>query len=91
MFPNRNVILHYLYWKIDFIQVLIHKGVNVAISYLDEYEDAEKTLRMIEEEGAKGILIPGDVSEKKHCQYVVDQTLREFGKLDIVVNKAAQQ
>src|SRR5690606_27893248 len=67
------------------------EGANVAVSYLDEYEDAEKTLRLIEEKGARGILIPGDVSEKQHCKYVVDQTLRVFGKLDIVVNNAAQQ
>lgn len=67
------------------------EGANVAISYLDEYEDAEKTLRLIEERGAKGILIPGDVSGKEHCQYVVNQTVRVFGKLDIVVNNAAQQ
>lgn len=67
------------------------EGANVAIAYLDEYEDAEKTLRLIEERGAKGILIPGDVSDKKHCVYVVQQTVRVFGKLDIVVNNAAQQ
>jgi NAD(P)-dependent dehydrogenase (short-subunit alcohol dehydrogenase family) len=67
------------------------EGANVAISYLDEYEDAEKTLRLVEENGAKGILIPGDVSEKQHCQYVVDQTVRVFGKLDILVNNAGQQ
>src|SRR5690606_16784989 len=67
------------------------EGAKVGIAYLDEYEDAEKTKRWIEENGAKGILIPGDVSEKKHCQYVVEQTIRVFGKLDIVVNNAAQQ
>src|SRR5690554_5268803 len=67
------------------------EGANVAISYLEEYEDAEKTLRLVEEKGAKGILIPGDVSDKNHCQYVVEQTVRVFGKLDIVVNNAAQQ
>jgi len=67
------------------------EGANISISYLDEYEDAEKTLRLIEERGAKGILIPGDVSDKAHCQYVVQQTIRVFGKLDIVVNNAAQQ
>lgn len=67
------------------------EGANVAIAYLDEYEDAEKTLRLIEEKGARGILIPGDVSDKKHCDYAVQQTVRVFGKLDIVVNNAAQQ
>src|SRR5690606_35765943 len=45
----------------------------------------------IEEKGARGILIPGDVSDKKHCDYAVQQTVRVFGKLDIVVNNAAQQ
>lgn len=67
------------------------EGANIAIAYLDEYEDAEKTLRLVEEKGAKGILIPGDVSDKKHCQYVVNQVIRVFSKLDIVVNNAAQQ
>lgn len=67
------------------------EGANVAIAYLNEYEDAEKTLRLIEEKGAKGILIPGDVSDRKHCFYAVQQTIRVFGKLDIVVNNAAQQ
>lgn len=67
------------------------EGANIAVSYLDEYEDAEKTLRLIEERGAKAILIPGDVSDKAHCQYVVQQTIRVFGKLNIVVNNAAQQ
>ena len=67
------------------------EGADVAIAYLDEYEDAEKTLRLIEENGGKGILIPGDVSHRKHCQYVIDQTVRVFGKLDIVINNAAQQ
>lgn len=67
------------------------EGANVAIAYLNEYEDAEKTLRLIEEKGAKGILIPGDVSDREHCFYAVQQTIRVFGKLDIVVNNAAQQ
>ena len=67
------------------------EGANVAIAYLNEYEDAEKTLRLIEEKGAKGILIPGDVSNREHCFYAVQQTVRVFGKLDIVVNNAAQQ
>lgn len=67
------------------------EGAHVAIAYLNEYEDAEKTLRLIEEKGAKGILIPGDVSDRKHCFYAVQQTIRVFGKLDIVVNNAAQQ
>src|SRR5690606_24079291 len=67
------------------------EGANISISYLEEYEDAEQTLRLVEEHGAKGILIPGDVSDKGHCQYVVAQTIRVFGKLDIVVNNAAQQ
>ncbi len=67
------------------------EGANVAIAYLDEHEDAEETLRLIEKEGAKGILIPGDVSKKEHCNHVVQQTVQEFGRLDIVVNNAAQQ
>src|SRR5690554_3609581 len=67
------------------------EGADVSISYLDEHEDAEKTRELIEETGARCILISGDVSEKQHCQNLVDQTLKSFGKLDIVVNNAAQQ
>jgi NAD(P)-dependent dehydrogenase (short-subunit alcohol dehydrogenase family) len=67
------------------------EGADVAIVYLDEKEDAAITRRRIEELGRKCLTIAGDVSEESFCQSAVDQTLEEFGHLDIVVNNAAEQ
>ncbi|SDJ55979.1 SDR family oxidoreductase [Salimicrobium halophilum] len=67
------------------------EGADVAISYLEENEDAEETARLVEEEGKKALLLPGDVGDEKHCQDLVDKTMSEFGKLDILVNNAAEQ
>lgn len=67
------------------------QGADVAISYLDEHEDAKETKWQVENEGQKCLLIPGDVSSEQHCIDIVEQTVKEFGRLDIVVNNAAVQ
>lgn len=67
------------------------EGASVAISYLDETQDAEKTQQVVEEMGQRCVLIPGDLSAEKHCQYIIERTLKEFGRLDILVNNAAVQ
>lgn len=69
------------------------EGADVAISYLneEEEEDARDTAKWVEEAGQKALLLPGDISEAQHCQELVDQTAREFGRLDILVNNAAFQ
>ncbi|MCA0972336.1 SDR family oxidoreductase [Halobacillus litoralis] len=67
------------------------EGADVAIVYLDEHEDAEKTKQLVEQQGQKAILIPGDVGEETFCQTVVQQTIKAFGKIDILVNNAAEQ
>lgn len=67
------------------------EGADVAISYLDEHKDAEETKKFIEKEGRRCILIPGDVGEESHCQEIIRQVIEEFGKLDILVNNAAEQ
>ncbi|MBD1935542.1 MULTISPECIES: SDR family oxidoreductase [Cyanophyceae] len=67
------------------------EGANVAIAYLNEHDDAEETKRLIEQEGRKCITIPGDIGDEKVCQQAVQQTVDEFGKLDILVNNAAEQ
>ncbi|MBD1927285.1 SDR family oxidoreductase [Trichocoleus sp. FACHB-90] len=67
------------------------EGANVAISYLNEHDDAQETKRLIEQEGRKCIAIPGDIGDEKVCQQAVQQTVDEFGKLDILVNNAAEQ
>lgn len=67
------------------------EGANVAICYLDEHEDAQETKRAVEKYERECLLIPGDIRSEKVCQEVVQQTLNQFGKLDILVNNAAVQ
>jgi NAD(P)-dependent dehydrogenase (short-subunit alcohol dehydrogenase family) len=67
------------------------EGADVAISYLDEHSDAEETRRLVEKEGRRCILIPGDVGDESHCREAVERTVRELGRLDILVNNAAEQ
>lgn len=67
------------------------EGADVAIVYLDEHEDAEKTKQLVESYGTHCLLIPGDVAEEHFCEQAVHETLQAFGKLDIVINNAAQQ
>ncbi|MBA80725.1 MULTISPECIES: SDR family oxidoreductase [unclassified Leeuwenhoekiella] len=67
------------------------EGAKVAISYLNEDEDARETAEAIEAEGGEVLLIPGDIQSESHCQSIIDQTLEKFGKLDIIVNNAAFQ
>lgn len=67
------------------------EGADVAVSYLNEDEDAEETRRLVEEAGRKCILIKGDISEEKHCKDIIKQSFDAFGKLDVLVNNAAYQ
>ncbi len=67
------------------------EGADIAIVYLNEHIDAAATKAMVEQEGKQCILIPGDVSNPKFCQYAVQATVDEFGKLNVLVNNAAFQ
>ncbi len=67
------------------------EGADVVIVYLNEHDDAEETKLMVEKEGRKCLLIPGDVSLKDFCTLAVQLTVKEFGKLDVLVNNAAFQ
>jgi len=67
------------------------EGADVAIAYLDEHQDAEEAKRLVEAEGARCILIPGNLREKRNCTAAVEKTVEAFGKLDVLVNNAAHQ
>ncbi|MBW3111989.1 MULTISPECIES: SDR family oxidoreductase [Bacillaceae] len=67
------------------------EGAHVAISYLDEHEDANKTKELVEAEGVRCILFPGDIGSSTFCKDILNKTISEFGKLDILVNNAAEQ
>jgi NAD(P)-dependent dehydrogenase (short-subunit alcohol dehydrogenase family) len=67
------------------------EGADVAIVYLDEHEDAEETRRQVEAEGRRCLLMAGDAGDEAFCQQTVEQTVEAFGRLDILVNNAAEQ
>ncbi|MEC0180725.1 SDR family oxidoreductase [Paenibacillus peoriae] len=67
------------------------EGADVAIVYLNEHKDAEETKRQVEQEGRKCVLIPGDIGDDQFAKKAVQQTVNDLGKLDIVVNNAAEQ
>ena len=67
------------------------EGAHVAISYLEETEDARDTKAAVEAEGRKCLLLPGDVSDPSQCKDAVQKTVETFGSLDILVNNAAFQ
>ena len=67
------------------------EGADVAISYLEEHEDARETARLVEEAKRRALLLPGDVADPQHCASIVEKTAGTFGRLDVLVNNAAFQ
>jgi NAD(P)-dependent dehydrogenase (short-subunit alcohol dehydrogenase family) len=67
------------------------EGADCGIVYLDEHADARETQRAVEAEGRRCLLIAGDVTDLSFCEKAVDDTLKKFGRLDILVNNAAFQ
>ncbi|ALC80658.1 MULTISPECIES: SDR family oxidoreductase [Bacillus] len=74
------------------VAVLFSKeGANVAVVYLNEKEDAQKTKELVEKEGTSCLLIEGDVGDEAFCNEAAAQTKNTFGSIDILVNNAAEQ
>jgi NAD(P)-dependent dehydrogenase (short-subunit alcohol dehydrogenase family) len=67
------------------------EGADIAILYLCEHDDAEKTRQIVEKEGRKAITIAGDLGDKSFCERAVAQTVQQLGRLDILVNNAGEQ
>ena len=67
------------------------EGADVAVLYLNEHTDAEETRRRVEAKGGRCVLIDGDIGGEAFCKEAVERTVRELGRLDIVVNNAAEQ
>lgn len=67
------------------------EGADVAVVYLSEHSDAEETQRAVEAEGRKCVLIAGDIGDEAFCQQAVAQAVQELGRLDVLVNNAAEQ
>lgn len=75
--------------------VAIHfarEGSHVAIAYKpEEQSDADLTRHLVEQEGSRCLLLPGDLRHAPYCEHIVAQTVEKFGKLNIVVSNAAEQ
>jgi NAD(P)-dependent dehydrogenase (short-subunit alcohol dehydrogenase family) len=67
------------------------EGANICIAYLNEHGDAEQTMDEIRKLGRTCIGLAGDIGEENFCKLVAEKTLQELGRIDIVVNNAAQQ
>jgi NAD(P)-dependent dehydrogenase (short-subunit alcohol dehydrogenase family) len=67
------------------------EGADLVIAYLNEDEDAAEVKALVEKEGRKAILVPGDIRKPDHCRAIVQRAVDELGGLDILVNNAAHQ
>ncbi|MEX1143037.1 MAG: SDR family oxidoreductase [Thermoleophilaceae bacterium] len=67
------------------------EGADVAFVYLDEHEDAERTVELIEEHGRRGLPIACDIRDAGNCRIAVERTVDAIGGLDVLVNHAGEQ
>lgn len=70
---------------------MAREGADIAIAYLDEHGDARETQKLVEHEGARAMLLAGDIGSEEFCKRAVEQAVAELGRLDILVNNAAEQ
>ena len=70
---------------------MAREGALISIVYLEEHDDAQETVRLVEAEGSQAILFAGDVGDEMFCWESVERTVEEFGRIDILVNNAAEQ
>lgn len=67
------------------------EGADIVIVYLDEHADAEETKRFVEQKGRRCEIVSGNIGNESFCKRVMEQTIAKYGKLDILVNNAAEQ
>ncbi len=67
------------------------EGADVAVSYLDEHEDAQRTEHWVRDAGRRSLSLPGDIAAPAHCRDIVGRTVDAFGGIDILVNNGAFQ
>ena len=70
---------------------MAREGADIAIVYLEEHEDARETKKLIEAEGTRVVLLAGDIGSEQFCKKAVERTVKELGRLDMLVNNAAEQ
>lgn len=67
------------------------EGADIAITYLQEHQDADHVKQLVMQQGRRCIGIAGDLGDEGFCRKLMDDTIAKFGKLDILVNNAAEQ
>ncbi|MCD6039993.1 MAG: 3-oxoacyl-(acyl-carrier-protein) reductase [Gammaproteobacteria bacterium] len=67
------------------------EGANILISYLNEDNDAKETQSLVQQAGGQCVLLAGNIAEENFCQHIVDRAIKEFGRIDILINNAAVQ
>jgi len=67
------------------------EGADVSLVYLEEHADARDTAAEVEEEGARCLLVAGDVGDARFCSRAVERSVKALGRLDVLVNNAAEQ
>lgn len=69
----------------------VKEGATVVIAYLNEHRDAQETKHVLDSLGGTSLFLAGDIKDKNFCNYIVTETIRRFGKIDILINNAAVQ
>ncbi|MGJ4895900.1 MULTISPECIES: SDR family oxidoreductase [unclassified Bradyrhizobium] len=67
------------------------EGADILIAYLQEHDDAREVKALVEKEGRKAVLMPGDIQDPAHCRAIIRRAVDELGGIDILVNNAAHQ
>ncbi|MFL4970943.1 MAG: SDR family oxidoreductase, partial [Xanthobacteraceae bacterium] len=70
---------------------MAREGAKIAIVYLEEHKDADETVRLVQQEGSEALKFAGDVGDEEFCAQTIDDAVKTFGRLDILVNNAAEQ
>ncbi|MBZ9683442.1 MULTISPECIES: glucose 1-dehydrogenase [unclassified Mesorhizobium] len=67
------------------------EGADIVLAYLNEHDDARETAGWVERAARRAILVPGDVGDESHDIEIIETAMRQFGRVDILVNNAAHQ
>ncbi|MDF3026675.1 MAG: family oxidoreductase [Fluviicola sp.] len=74
---GRSIAVHYA-----------HEGADIAIIYLSENKDAKETKKLVEAQNRKCLLLKGDITDEKFCKKCIDDVLKEYGHMNIIINNA---